>query len=253
MFCPKCGKELHNDSLFCSGCGYRLVEENIPKKEPVFVEPPMPVPTVQYVPYVAAAPEKKKTPILLIVGLIISIIACIFAFVYALALQSQNNQYSQIIEDSQLKMGQLERETTAAESELADVKAELENAMAEIEAIAAERDEYIEVADLFWDLLDYIKEAENLGYSTENFHANKGIVVIDRMGGTQELKIFSTYYTNFSLEVSDTDVFIAKWTDKEWTGKETQIYITPVDYGVGLITISNELYNNAFDILVIVI
>lgn len=251
MYCPKCGKKLPDNILFCTGCGCRLTENNT-APEPVAVPAPeasvyQPVPVPQYVPYPPVpAPEKKKAPIALIIGLILAIIACIFAFIYALALQSKNSEYISIIEDNQVKISQLEREKSAAESELSDIKEEQL-------ALITENEEYAESLDLFYELLEYIGSVENLGYSTENFHANKGIMIIDRMAGKQELKVFSTYYTDFALEVSDKSVAIAKWSDEEWVGKETQIYVTPVDYGVTTITVSNKLYNNAFTIIVIVI
>lgn len=257
MYCSKCGKKLPDDSLFCTGCGCRLTENNAPP-EPIAIPAPevpayQPVPVPQYAPFQQMpAPEKKKAPALLIIGLVLAIVACIFAFVYALALQSKNNEYISIIEDNQVKIGQLEREKSAAESELSDVKEELALINEEQLALLSENEEYSEMLSLFYELLEYIGSVENLGYSTENFHANRGIMVIDRMAGKQELKIFSTYYTNFVLDVDDESVVTAKWTDAEWTEKETQIYVTPVDYGITTITISNELYNNAFEVIVIV-
>ena len=35
MYCNKCGKEISNDSLFCSYCGAKVSEAPTPKKAPL--------------------------------------------------------------------------------------------------------------------------------------------------------------------------------------------------------------------------
>ena len=243
MNCPKCGKNIPDGNIFCTGCGFNISQYKAQQEQNI---PPRTEP--QYYAYPAPAPvkaEKKTNPVLwAILGALI--LALILTSVYAISLKTKNDEYLGKISDNSIRLAQLEREASAKDNELKDVKEALET-------VTAERDEYEEISELFIDLLDYIASEDSWGYCTENFHADKGIMVMDLSKGTQELRIFSTYYTTFTFEIDDTSVINAKWADKEWTEKETQILVTPVDYGITTITLTNKLYTNSFKVLVIVI
>ena len=243
MNCPKCGKNIPDGNIFCTGCGFNISQYKAQQEQNI---PPRTEP--QYYAYPASAPvkaEKKTNPVLwAILGALI--LALILTSVYAISLKTKNDEYLGEISDNSIRLAQLEREASAKDNELKDVKEALET-------VTAERDEYEEISELFIDLLDYIASEDSWGYCTENFHADKGIMVMDLSKGTQELRIFSTYYTTFTFEIDDTSVINAKWADKEWTEKETQILVTPVEYGITTITLTNKLYTNSFKVLVIVI
>lgn len=265
MYCQKCGKKLPEDSLFCTGCGCRLNSVNEPAEKPAVYEnqPAAPeyVPAQVPVPAYTAAPmqipengaKRDKKVIILLSLLIASLIACVVLLAITLNLQSKNSEYRSLAAENEIKLGQLERENSAKTEELDDLKEELAEVNEELDAVSEAGAEYADMALLLVELLEYIGSEDSWGYSTENFHANKGIMVIDRMSGEQTLRVFSTYYATFTFEIEDESVISAKWSDKEWTEKETQIYITPLDYGITTMTISNDLYDNAFDVLVIVI
>ncbi len=255
MICPNCGKNLPEDSMFCPGCGYNLsryIKKEAPAEIPVN-EAPVPQYCAYPPPPAPEKAEKKTGTIVLAVLLGIALLACVLAFIYALTLQSKNNEYLREIEDNEVRLAQLEREADAKEKELEDLKAELAAIDEELALAIEDRDLYEEASGILYELLEFMKTEDSWGYCTENFHADKGIMVIDRMSGKQELRIFSTYYATFTFEVSDSSIIDVKWSDKEWTEKETQIYITPKDYGIATVTLTNDLYDNSFSVLVIVI
>ena len=263
MICPNCGKNLPEDSIFCTACGCSLAqfEKTEPKAEALaqqyYQNPPEQAPVPQYYAYpnppVSPKREKKASQIVPWVLLGVALLACVLSFIYALTLQGKNSEYRDIINDNEIRLAQLEREADAKNAEIKDLEEELAIVNEELDAVIEAGVEYADAAVFLMDLLDYIGSEDSWGYCTENFHADKGIMVIDRMGGKQELRIFSTYYATFTFEVSDDSIIEAKWSDKEWTEKETQIYITPKDYGISTVTLTNDLYDNSFSVLVIVI
>ncbi|MBR2041168.1 MAG: hypothetical protein IJ945_02230 [Oscillospiraceae bacterium] len=263
MICPNCGKNLPEDSIFCTACGCNLAqfEKTEPKAEApaqqYYQNPPEQAPVPQYYAYpnppVSPKQEKKASQIVPWVLLGVALIASVVAFIYAMTLQNSNSEYRREIENNQIRLAQLEREADAKDSELEDLEEELALVNEELALAIEDRDLYEDASEIFFELLDFMKTEDSWGYCTENFHADKGIMVIDRMSGKQELRIFSTYYATFTFEVSNDSVIDVKWSDKEWTEKETQIYITPKDYGIATITLTNDLYDNSFSVLVIVI
>lgn len=178
----------------------------------------------------------------------IAIVLSVFlagALLRSVSLQRKNSEYLEIISDQYERIGLLERDVSARDNEISDLESQLYASIIERSALS-EKQEYSE------ELLAVIASEKSWGYASENFHVDKGIMVIDRFGGIQELKFFSTYYTTFSLENSNPNVVIAKWSDDEWVTKETSINITPVYSGYATLTFTNELYDNSFKVLIIV-
>lgn len=233
MLCKKCNSQNPENNRFCTKCGF-------PLSEPVFTQ-------YNYVPQ-ASAKQRSKYFKLTFVFMGIAIAMSVFlagALLRSVSLQRKNSEYLEIISDQYERIGLLERDVSARDNEISDLESQLYASIIERSALS-EKQEYSE------ELLAVIASEKSWGYASENFHADKGIMVIDRFGGIQELKFFSTYYTTFSLENSNPNVVIAKWSDDEWVTKETSINITPVSSGYATLTFTNELYDNSFKVLIIV-
>ena len=64
IFCPKCGKQLPDEAVFCAGCGAKIVFNTAPEPEPV-VEPipePVPEPVVEPIPEPVVEPIPEPIP-----------------------------------------------------------------------------------------------------------------------------------------------------------------------------------------------
>ena len=231
MICKKCSFPNPENNRFCVNCGSSL-------SEPVFEN------SCQNI----LSPQKTKSSKLTVVFLVLAIISFLLflgATINSAFLQTKNNEYLGFIEERDERIGLLERDVSARDKALSDYESQLS-------AMTVERNALLEKQAYSEELLSVIASEENWGYATENFHVDKGIMVIDRFGGMQELRIFSTYYTTFSFENSNPSAAIAKWSDKEWTEKDTAIYIAPVSSGYTVLTFTNKLYNNSFKVLIIV-
>lgn len=252
MFCPKCNSSIPEDSVFCPVCkqqisgqsasfSYNFSEE---ETEPSFYEQ-ISVPENSS-PSASEKPKKTNVfAIILSVLLAVSIGIIIYSFSENSKLSDENAAHLSTIHDRETKIGFLERSVDAKDKEIGDLRKQSEADTREKAALSA-KVEYSK------ELMQVLGSEEKWGYATENFHVDKGVMVIDRFGGMQELKLYSNYYTTFTFEVSDTSVCIAKWSDEEWINKDTTVFITPVSAGFATLTFSNDLYDTTFKVLVIV-
>ena len=244
MFCPKCNSEIQDKSVLCPVCGCSFSEKPFPISDNISAGK-----TGKYKVHSASAEKAKKKAnipaIILADLLLVSVSVLIFSFSENSKLREENAFHLDTIKDKESKIGLLERSVDAKAKEIGDLK-EQTYADAKEKSILSEKVEYSA------SLMKALSSEEKWGYATENFHVDKGVMVIDRFGGMQELKLFSTYYTTFTFEVSDTNVCIAKWSDEDWINKDTTVYITPVSAGYSIITFTNDLYDTSFKVLVIV-
>ena len=239
MFCPKCNSEIPDGNLFCTDCGCRFQDKSASANEnsgkPFSVSSD------------SVSVRKKANIPAIILGILLlaSIAVLVFFFSENSKLSDENAAHLSTIHDRETKIGFLERSVDAKTKEINDLREQTSSDAKEIAALS-EKDKY------FSDLMKVLSSEEKWGYATENFHVDKGVMVIDRFGGMQELKLFSTYYTTFTFEVSDTNVCIAKWSDEDWINKDTSVFVTPVSAGYATITFTNDLYDTSFKVLVIV-
>lgn len=272
MYCIKCGAHIPDDSKFCTVCGFNLREaeaKTVPEPSPKV--PPV-VPVQQQAPASqntapqyysappsyeqASVPEKKggmgKTAVVFLVLFVAALFGCLALLLNSTSLQAQNDEYKEKIGAYENEISAYRGQVEALERTKEAYKNEVSSLEKELEEITAERNELYDTVDIAEQVFELMASNDSWGYATENFHANKGIVFLDRFAGTQSIEIFATYYTTFHLEVSNTNVLDANWSDKEWTEKGTEVFMAPVDTGYCILTFTNDLYDTSFEVLVIV-
>ena len=225
--CPKCNFPFPDEADFCPQCGF------VPKKKASSEASEISLP-------------KKNIPAI-IFGILfaISFALLVYFIVQYSALSEENNENLDLIHNGKIHIYSLEQDISSKAEEISGLETELESAESERD-ILLEKQEYSE------ELLEVLASEKSWGYATENFHVDKGVMVLDRFGGMQELKLYSTYYTTFTFELSDSEVCIAEWSDEEWINKDTTVFITPVASGYATLTFRNDHYESSFKVLIIV-
>lgn len=218
VVCPKCNIQLSDDSVFCPNCGCNIEEE----KKQIITEQ-VAKPEIKVVEKVVekVVVKKNKTNKILVFFLILSLIASSVLGYYTFTYYHQSENYVKEIRDltysNKILMNRY-NDTSFAR-----------------------------------DVLYAVNSTENLGYATENFHTDTGILVLSKYSGAKEITMYSTYSgATFSIGNSDPNVASAVWTEESWHDNTTAIRIKPLETGVSVLTITNNKYDNEVNIIVIV-
>lgn len=284
MYCIKCGKQLEDGTKFCIFCGSKqedpapvyapaaAPEENVPSapvyeapaesapsapvyeapKEsepfsPVYEAPKAPVfenvpPKFDSAPPVSEPPAKKKGK-----G---SLVLCIVLGVLVLALLALNAfQFFVVSANSNADLAASENELAAVKDELAD----LEEDFADLE------DDYDELmdsagnaAEIFAQICDY-GDGNVIGFGSDEFYAHRSVIVMS--AGQEEYFTITCAYSGTvtaELSIDGDDVIDANFSGS-WSGDETDVNVEALDAGAALITFTNDISNDTFAVLVIVV
>ena len=229
--CPKCNFPLPGEADFCPQCGF------VPKKKVSSENSAEATENIR--------PKKNIPAIVFGILFAISFVLLVYFIVQYSALSEENNENLGLIQRGKTHIYSLEQDISSKAEEISGLETELESTV-------NERDVLLEKQEYSDELLEVLASEKSWGYATENFHVDKGVMVLERFGGMQELKLYSTYYTTFTFELSDSEVCVAEWSDEEWINKDTTVYITPVASGYATLTFRNDLYESSFKVLIIV-
>ena len=158
--------------------------------------------------------------------------------------------------------------------EIESYKNEIEGYEEELNAADGELQKYTKTAKILNDMVDNSGDTfsdfnksvsfctnlysrfspeKNIGYSSEDFHADKGIVLLKNGGEPTAVKIKLTYKdtTLIAHRVYGAYHVSCEWA-AEWDGEFIELTVAPESRGVSEIQISNEYTDEIFSIIAIV-
>lgn len=266
MFCPTCGKKLEEGTKFCIYCGAKQedapapapaaesavtapvyestssVEESPTPEAPAFKTPTPKAPSFDVPPVAPVfdeAPAKKEGK-----GKKIALIAVIGVLILALI---GLNAYQYFVM------------TPKTADKLADAKSDLKKAEAKYDEL---KDEYDELEGLYDsadsssdDLADicYYAQYNNIGYASDAFHTDKAVIVLSEDDYdetlTLTLAVDTAVTVSYNLEGSSADV---SFDEDTWEGDTTTLTVSPLEKGITLLTLSNDLNSETVSVIIIV-
>lgn len=231
--CPNCGKEFPSDSLFCPCCGCNIEDEY--KKSEQNNSAIVPAENTTY---------KKPSSVwkvLTILLLALCIVLGVHSYNTSNETGIQKAEYEEYEKNIKSYKEDLEKYANATRK-LNYSLSYLNNTIPELEKSVS----------FYTELYDIISK-KNMGFSTENFHADKGIVFLKYNSKKATVKVKMAYEnsTITATEIHGNNHITFEWS-KKWDGNTIDLYITPKSRGISEIEISNNRYDNPFSIIVIV-
>lgn len=227
MNCPKCNSNIPNDSIFCPDCGCNIEKAKQEIQDEQALKALQPLNTVSSDQSVAL--KKNKSSKVLTFFLIALIICCCVLCYLTYSFYNQTLDLSNEIDGYVKQVATLELSNK-----------ELQRSYDKTSVARA--------------VLSTLHSSDRWGYSTENFHANTGVVCLKSYQNAKSIEITMNYNnTTCHFDYSSSSVINAYWSDKTWySGEPGIVYLEPRAKGVSVLTFTNDAYNNAFKVLVIV-
>jgi hypothetical protein len=225
-FCKKCGGMIDKSSKKCTSCGKQ---------------------------YFRFPQRKAKT-----VGIILTVFALlallglnIFQYVkYAEEMKMQMASASAQEAKIETKIKQINRQA----EEIDGLERELTTVNQQNKELVASNNKYSLKASYFDGLLAFL-DGEKIGRASDDFYADTGIILVNTAETDKTITLTADWYDAFSVKlfISNYAVADVSFSKDDWTGSTTKLNITPCSAGVASVTFTNDLNDQTFQVLIIVV
>jgi ribosomal protein L37E len=193
--------------------------------------------------------HSNKYKVLSIVAIaLVCVLAGLNVFQYLAAQKNQN-----IITEQTKQINDLTETNKKQSDQIASQEETITSQKTQINDIADKEVDYHDKAVEFKDIIDYAKD-NAIGYSSENFHANTGIIVMNQ---NSEKKVGLTAYWenggNVETDESNYSVAQVKFSEDSWDQSTTVTISSFNQSGVATISFTNIDTLKSFSIIVIVL
>lgn len=249
MICPKCGMQLPNDSEFCQYCGTKVTTPVEPVQPIVEIVPPAQSAIQKTLPAVEisdslsehqnksnthqieASIQKKDSKKSVVLAI------CLTALLFV---SGGLNIYQSV---------QIEN----LNSTISDKDTQIKNKRTEITNLKNKVSSLEDDAENYDTLISAIKYGK-LGYASSNFQSSESVIVVGRNEKNREFTL-TAYWSNGGNVSVDYDTYLpAAYVDfdqNSWS-ISTKMTIEPRHSGITVVTFSNDVNRQTFDVIIIV-
>jgi RNA polymerase subunit RPABC4/transcription elongation factor Spt4 len=221
-YCKHCGGEVDLFSHTCASCGEK------------------------------AAIFSLKNFILII--LVILLVAAISAFVIQrFTFSAKENQYLSEINDKNQEISQREQEIYELETDIGSKNTNIQSLNDQIRELKVQIADYEADSEVLNTIIDFLKSS-NAGYASSKFKASDKIFVVEKFDTHTSFTLTASFSNGATISTSEKGTAASiVFSQNEWYGPTTTLYIKPKKVGTTIVTFSNDQSTQTFRILIVVI
>lgn len=268
MICDNCRMHLPNDSVYCQYCGEKTLQEDSQKcihekcnnlncnpqnttevidqsskklQEKTHRNNRKPLSNTRWL-------TKRWIPYVICCSIIMLVLAGINVYQYLLHQKciAKENENVAIIAELKNQNTTLNDEITQKDDRLSSDKSEIIKLKNEISSLE-------DTAELYREIVNVVKY-RNLGYAAENFNTYESIVVVNKHEQNKKITL-TAYWTNGGTVSVNYDTYYpatsVSFDQHNWT-TSTKMTVQPNYSGITVVTFSNDVNNQTFDVIIIV-
>lgn len=249
MICPKCGMQLPDDSEFCQYCGTKATSPVEQVTPPVVSAAPVQDTIVKSIPTVTISENfegsknteqdsadlnptrKSASKKWIIVAVSLAIVVLLSASLNVYQYISARTNVEKISELSG-KVNELNSTVDTLNGTIADMESAVENYETIVNAV----------------------KYDNLGYAASNFQSSESVIVVSQNEKSRKFTLTANWSNGGNVSVDYDSYFPSAYVDfdqNSWT-TSTKMTIEPRHSGVTVVTFSNDVNRQTFDVIIIV-
>lgn len=263
MICPNCGMQIPDDSEFCQYCGsnavgrieqvdpcvkvdiaeHKALQKSEPaisslagsaKDENINSETPN-------IALLNKTKPKKFFATVICMSVVLAGLAGLNVYQYVVAQDNvaKITEFTEKIDELNSKLSEKDTQLKGKNSEITD----LENKVSSLEDDAANYRTLIDAANY-----------GNLGYAANNFRSSESIIVVGQNEKNRKFTLTANWSNGGTVSVDYDTYFPAAYVDfdqNSWS-TSTKMTITPNFSGITVVTFSNDVNRQTFDIIIVV-
>ena len=270
MICPKCGMQLPDDSEFCQYCGTKATSPVEQVTPPVVSAAPVQDTIVKSIPTVTISENfegsknteqdsadlnptrKSASKKWIIVAVSLAIVVLLSASLNVYQYISARTNVEKISELSG-KVNELNSTVDTLNGTIADKESQIKNKNTEITNLKNKVSSMESAVENYETIVNAVKY-DNLGYAASNFQSSESVIVVSQNEKSRKFTLTANWSNGGNVSVDYDSYFPSAYVDfdhNSWT-TSTKMTIEPRHSGVTVVTFSNDVNRQTFDVIIIV-
>lgn len=276
MICPNCGMKLPEDSEFCQYCGSKLSlpDENTLSVEETIVQQTIVEPSTTPMAEVLESDntqdrsnETSETPqdskrssnkwkkAAIGLSVLLLFLAGLNAYQYMSSQENKNkvHELSGTITELNSQIENLNTQIDDLNSTISKKTTQIKDKDSEIASINSKKFFAEQDAEKYKSIVQAVKQG-NLGYAASNFHSSESIIVVGENEKNRKFTLTANWSNGGTVSIDYDSLRPSAYVDfdqDEWS-TSTKMSVTPSKAGVTVVTFSNDVNRQSFNMIIIV-